>query len=625
MSEERVAVADSVAEADLRVLLMCLVHLTGDLKWLEPPYQPRRDVRIIASEDAGLPNEVADEIRAAAVRHAGDMPAMSIPDDELMVRMMSVCLGQPMPPEYSLMMREEMGFSSRDMPWPECVTRPPDLDVLVVGAGASGIAMGVRLDRLGIPYTIVEKRSAVGGVWRDNRYPGCAVDTPNHAYSFSFAPPNRWSRFFAPQPELEEYMCRIGREFGVTDRVQFDTAVTSATWSAEAGRWVVELEGPRGRERRSVAVLVSAIGQLNEPRLPEIDGLESFDGPCFHSARWPDGLKVAGQHVAVIGTGASSMQIVPTIADEVASLTVYQRSAQWARPVERYHEPIPGGTQWLLEHLPFYAQWYRFAMVWRFGDGLHPYLQKDPDWPHPERSINRRNDEHRIEMTEHIVSELGDRDDLIEQCLPDYPPYGKRILLDNGWFRSLRHPNVELVTDAVAHLEHDGVVTADGTYRPADVVVLATGFQVTEMTARLDVTGRDGVNLRDVWADDNPTAYLGISVPGFPNMFCMQGPNTGLGHGGSAIFQSECQARHITSCLVAMAEQGATATEVTQRAHDDHVAAVDAAHERMIWTHPGMSTYYRNARGRVVTVMPWTLVDYWAMTHDVDLEAYRFS
>ena len=624
MNQLEITVADAVAEADLRVLLMCLVHLTGDTSWLEPPYRPRRDVRIIAAEDAGLPDDIADRIRAAAVRHAHDTPLIGTPDDELMVRMMSVCLGHPVPPEYAPMMLEEMGLASRDVPWPQGVAKPPDLDVLVVGAGPSGIAMGVRLARLGIAYTIVEAGSAVGGVWRDNRYPGCAVDTPNHAYSFSFAPPNRWSRYFAPQPELDEYMQRISREFMVSEHVLFDTAVTSAAWSADAGRWIVQLDGPGGREQRSVAVLVSAIGQLNDPRLPDIDGLDSFDGASFHSARWPDDLQLAGAHVAVLGTGASAMQIVPTIADQVASLTIYQRSPQWARPVERYHDPIPAGTQWLLEQLPFYAQWYRFTMLWRFGDGLHPYLQKDPAWPHPERSLNRRNDEHRAEMTQHLVSELAGRADLIDQCLPDYPPYGKRILLDNGWFRSLLNPKVTLVTDPVARVEHDAVVTTDGTRRPADVIVLATGFQVTEMAARLDITGRDGHNLREVWADDNPSAYLGISVPGFPNLFCMQGPNTGLGHGGSAIFQSECQARHITGCLVAMAERGAGVIEVTQQAHDADVAAVDAAHERMIWTHPGMSTYYRNPRGRVVTVMPWTLVDYWSLTHDVDVAAYTF-
>ncbi len=613
------------AQGDLRVLLMCLVHLTGDRRWLEAPYLPGRDARIVADEMAGFPQHIADEIRAAAAAHAFDTPVIGEPDDELMSLMMSVCMSQRIPTEYIGMMREEMGFVSRDVEPPTDPQPLLGLDALIVGAGASGIAMGVRLQRLGVPYRIVELSENVGGVWRDNRYPGCAVDTPNHAYSFSFAPPNRWSRFFAPQPELNEYMRRISSEHGVTEHVHFSTAVTSATWDETSRRWNVTLEGPHGTEHTSTAILISAIGQLNEPQRPVIDGMHEFAGAAFHSARWPDDLDLTGLNVAIIGTGASAMQIVPTIADHVGSLTIYQRSPQWARPIERYHEPIPEGTQWLLEHLPFYAAWYRFTMLWRFCDGLHAFIQKDPQWPHQDRSINARNDEHRREMTEYLCSALGDRVDLIDKCLPDYPPFGKRILLDNGWFRALLQPNVELVTEPIDHVASDGIVDAHGTHREADVVVFATGFQVSHMTAKLNVTGRDGVNLRDVWADDNPSAYLGITVPGFPNMFVMQGPNTGLGHGGSAIFQSECQARHITSCLVEMSQRDAHTIEVTAAAHNEHVAAVDAAHEQMIWTHPGMSTYYRNRHGRVVTVMPWRLVDYWGMTHDVDPAAYVLS
>ena len=616
---------EAFAQGDLRVLLMCLVHLTGDRRWLEAPYLPSRDARIVADETAGFPPHIADEIRAAAAAHADDTPVIGEPDDELMSLMMSVCMSQRIPTEYIGMMREEMGLVSRDVEPPADPQPLSGFDALIVGAGASGIAMGVRLQRLGVPYRIVELGENVGGVWRDNRYPGCAVDTPNHAYSFSFAPPNRWSRFFAPQPELNEYMRRISSEYGVTEHVQFSTALTSATWDHATHRWNVTLEGSHGTEHTSTAILISAIGQLNEPQLPVIDGLHDFAGAAFHSARWPDDLDLTGLNVAIIGTGASAMQIVPTIADQVGSLTIYQRSPQWARPIERYHEPIPDGTQWLLEHLPFYAAWYRFTMLWRFCDGLHAFIQKDPQWPHQDRSINERNDGHRRQMTEYLHSALGDRADLIDKCLPNYPPFGKRILLDNGWFRALLQPNVELVTEPIDHVAADGIVDAHGTHREADVVVFATGFQVSHMTAKLNVTGRDGVNLRDVWADDNPSAYLGITVPGFPNMFVMQGPNTGLGHGGSAIFQSECQARHITSCLVEMSLRDAHTIEVTAAAHIEHVAAVDAAHEQMIWTHPGMSTYYRNRHGRVVTVMPWRLVDYWGMTHDVDPAAYELS
>jgi 4-hydroxyacetophenone monooxygenase len=316
---------------------------------------------------------------------------------------------------------------------------------------------------------------------------------------------------------------------------------------------------------------------------------------------------------------------VPSIADRVASVTVFQRTAQWARPVKGYSDPITDGAQWLLAHLPFYVQWYRFNMFWRYGDGLLPFLRKDPAWPHPDRAVNKGNDRHREELTDFILSELKDRPDLIEKCLPTYPPYGKRILLDNGWFRTLTKPNVELVNDGIARFTERGVVTDDGTERPFDVVVIATGFKVTEMAARLDITGRRGKNLRNAWADDNPTAYLGLTVPEFPNLFCMLGPNSGPAHGGSVIFQSECQSRYISTCLVEMIERGVAAIDVRQDVHDDYVRKVDAEHETMIWTHPGMTTYYRNASGRVFSAMPWRFVDYWAMTHEPDLGCYHLT
>lgn len=613
----------AVRDADLRVLVMCLFQLTGDRKWLAEPYLPRRDVRLVAPEDAGFSDEIADEIRAAVVdahETRRSEPAISDPGDELMVEMMAACLGEPVTPEYAPMMREEMGFVSRDVGWPDKAPLP---SVLVVGAGASGIIMGARLDRMGLDYDIVERASSVGGVWRDNRYPGAGVDTPNHAYSFSFARPHRWSRFFSPQADLEAYLQQTADECDVSRHVQFDTSLTGAEWDDATQQWRVELETPTGTEVRQYQVVISAIGQLNVPKPPPVPGTESFGGECFHSSNWPDGLDVTGKRVAVIGTGASSMQIVPAIADQVAELTVYQRTAQWARPIPRYHDPIPDGSQWLFEHLPFYAAWFRFVMLWRYGDGLLPLLRKDPEWEHP-HSINRANERHRQQMADHVLSELEGRPDLVEKCMPTYPPYGKRILLDNGWFATVRKPNVELVDDAITHVDATGVM-ADGVHREHDIVVLANGFEVFQGASRLGLRGRDGVDLADLWADDDPKAYLGVTVTEFPNLFIMQGPTTGLGHGGSAIFQAECHARHITACLAAVAEAGGTSIEIAEQPMLDYNDAFDAEHEHLIWSTEGLRNWYRNDAGRVVVIMPWRLVDYWSMTHDPDLTHYAIT
>ena len=317
------------------------------------------------------------------------------------------------------------------------------------------------------------------------------------------------------------------------------------------------------------------------------------------------------------------MQIVPAIADQVAELTVYQRTAQWARPIPRYHDPIPDGSQWLFEHLPFYGSWFRFVMLWRYGDGLLPLLQRDPDWELP-HSINRANERHRQQMEEHLRSELDGRPDLIDKCLPTYPPYGKRILLDNGWFATVRKPNVELVVEAVDHVNASGVV-ADGEHREHDIVIMANGFEVFQSASRLGLVGRDGVDLADLWANDDPYAYLGITVADFPNFFMMQGPTTGLGHGGSAIFQAECHARHITACLAEIAKAGGTSIEVHPAPMFEYNDAFDAAHEQLIWSTPGLRNWYRNDAGRVVVIMPWRLVDYWKMTHDPDLDHFAIK
>ncbi|MFO1108211.1 MAG: NAD(P)/FAD-dependent oxidoreductase [Bradyrhizobium sp.] len=620
--------ASAIAEGDIRVLLMVLVHMTGDMRWLEPPYKPARDVRLIPDPDAGLPKDIQDEIRAAVLRlfeNGEPKPVIVDPGNELMLKMMRATLGEKVAGEYAPLMREEMGFIPREMRW----RKPPSDDrlagqhALIVGAGVCAIALGSALGRLGIPYTIVEKNAEIGGTWYVNRYPGCGVDTPNHSYSFSFGKRNPWTRYFAQRQELHDYLLKVADEHDIRKHVRLNTELTSARWDEISKRWISTLKTADGEETLNSTVLVSAIGQLNDPAPASFKDDETFKGLKIHSALWRDDIKLDGKHVAVIGTGATAMQLVPSIADRVASVTIYQRTAQWARPVKGYSDPITEGAQWLLAHLPFYVQWYRFNMFWRYGDGLLPFLRKDPAWPYPERAVNKGNDRHREELTSFILEELKDRPDLIAKCVPTYPPYGKRILLDNNWFRTLTKPNVELVTEPIDRFAPEGIATCDGKLRRHDIIVISTGFKVTEMAARLNITGRENKNLKQAWANDNPTAYLGLTVPDFPNLFVMLGPNSGPAHGGSVIFQSECQSRYITSCLVEMIEQNLAAIDVKPQAHDDYVRKVDAEHEQMIWTHPGMTTYYRNSQGRVFSAMPWRFVDYWQMTHDTDLSDYR--
>src|SRR5258708_1270897 len=495
MPRKKLDLSSAIAEGDIRGLLMVLVHMTGEARWLEPPYRPRRDVRLIPDPDAGVPKEVQDEIRAAVLKlfESGEpKPVITDPGNELMLKMMRATLGENVAPEYAPLMREEMGFVPREARWSK--SPPPDTlagqHVLIVGVGVCAIALGVALGRLGIPYTIVEKNDELGGTWYVNRYPGCGVDTPNHSYSFSFGTRNNWTRYFAQREELLDYLKKVALEHDVRSHIRFNTRLTSSRWDQTRRRWISTLETDKGVEDFDAAVLVSAIGQLNDPSPAHFKGEQDFAGLMLHSALWSDDIKLDGKRVAVIGTGATAMQLVPSIADRVASVTVYQRTAQWSRPVAGYSDPISEGARWLLAHLPFYVQWYRFNMFWRYGDGLLPFLRKDPAWPHPDRAVNKGNDRHRQELTDFILSELKDRPDLIEKSVPTYPPYAKRILPDNAWFTTLPKPTLPLFPPPIDRFTRDGIVTSDGKLRSAALIVLSTGFKLTQMAARLTTPRR---------------------------------------------------------------------------------------------------------------------------------------
>ena len=601
---------------------MVLYHYTGAAKWLADPYTPRRDVSLIADEDAGLPDHVRAEIVAAALEVlSGDAPPVAPdPDEAHMLTMMRHCLAEQVPPEYAPMMREQMGFA----PLGGGIAAPqaqPDAPIIIIGAGVAGLVMGKLLDDMRMPYLISEKNENVGGTWWENTYPGCGVDTPNHAYSLSFGKSYRWSRYFSPREEIQDYLSGKADEFNIRRNIQFNTQVERVDWQADTQSWRIDTTINGARKTWHTPILVSAVGQISVPKLPPIDGLDNFSGPLFHSSHWPDDLDISGKKVAIVGTGASSMQIAPAIADSVGELRIFQRSPQWARPIPRYHDALSEGAQYLLQHVPLYARWFRFCMFWRYGDGLLPFLKKDPDWPHPARAMNRINDRHRQEMTDYIHAKLADRPALVAKCLPDYPPYGKRILLDNHWYDTLKKPNVTLHNEGVAAFTERAIIGDGGTTWQPDIVVMATGFEVTKMASRLNITGR-GARLDQVWNGDDPQAYLGITVPEFPNFFMMAGPTTGLGHGGSGIFIAETQAHYIAACIGDMLGRGVREMEARPEAQADYMRRYNELHKELVWMHPNLSTYYRNSKNRVYSVMPWRMVDYWHMTRTPDWDDY---
>ena len=613
----------AVAVANIPTLLMVLIQLTGDLAWLDEPYRLSRTKGMSDNDSGGLPDDLQARIRAAALDailewRAGKPMAIPEPPDDLIVRMLSASMGEPIPAEYGPMLAEELGLRASAPAVPPAP--PPDgFGAVIIGAGLSGLCAAIKLRNLGIPFTILERNPDVGGVWHENRYPGAAVDTPSHLYQFSFEPYD-WSRYFASQAEVLGYLRHVATKYGLLAHIRFSTTVVRAEYDEETQGWSVLVRDAAGKtETLSANVVISAVGAFNPPKIPPIKGLERFAGPCFHSARWPSDLDLRGRRVAVVGNGATAMQIVPAVADEVGSITVFQRSPQWAQPFPKFLKAIPEEIRFLSAEVPLYYAWQRLRLEWIFHDKLHDSLQKDPAWPHPDRSINAANDEHRRYFTDYIRAELDGREDLLPKVLPTYPPFGKRMLMDNKWFRTLTRDHVHLVTDPISEVTTHSVITRSGAEHEVDVIVLATGFDVVRFLSSFDVVGRSGRTLREAWNDDDGRAFLGLAVPDFPNFFCLYGPNTQPGHGGSLIHTVERQVQYLVSLLTQMFARNVGAVECRTDVYDDYNRRVDEAHARMIWTHPGMDTYYRNNRGRVVMNMPFRNLDFWRMTERASL------
>lgn len=622
--------AEAISVANIPTLTCMLVQLTGDRGWIEGRFVPTRTRGLDDNDDGGLSPQVQAEIRDAAEQEiaallAGKAPALPNPSDAMLCEMMSVSLGEDIPADYASMIRHELQLPPQNLAAEPVAIRPPaGFRALIIGAGISGLCAAVQFEAAGVPYIIVERRPNLGGVWFENRYPGAACDVPSHLYSFSFAP-YEWSRYFAGSREIHGYLENVADDYDIRRHIRFGLEVTEARYDEAATEWEASVVGADGAiETLRASIVISGVGAFNKPRIPNLPGMDSFKGPSVHTARYPDdGIDLKGRNVVLVGNGASAMQVAPAIVDDVASLTIVNRTPQWVAPFPKFKQAIPAPVQRLLQDVPLYRLWYRLRLSWAFNDKLYEALQQDPSWDGQGRSINPINDAHRKGLTAYMKSELGQAQYLLPKVLPDYPPFGKRMLLDNGWFRTLAQEKVTHVSGAVTQVLPDAVVTNDGTEHKADVIIWATGFDVVNLLAPMRIVGISGRDIHTDWDGDDARAYLGTVVPGYPNLFCLYGPNTQYGHGGSLISVLERQMHYVMSLLNQMFANGIAAVDVRQDVHDAYNRKVDETHAGLVWTYPGVDGYVRNSKGRIVVNNPFRILDVWRMTETADLSDYR--
>jgi cation diffusion facilitator CzcD-associated flavoprotein CzcO len=464
---------------------------------------------------------------------------------------------------------------------------PPEVDVAIVGSGFSGLCMAIKLREAGLDdFVVLERGEAVGGTWWFNTYPGCGCDVPSHLYSFSFAPNPEWSRTYSRQSEIEAYLRRVAEDFDLGRSVRLRTTVTGAHWDEGDHRWVVATDRGEVRAR----VLVSAAGALSDPSTPDLDGLERFRGHTFHSAQWDHDYDVKGKRVAVIGTGASAIQFVPAIAPEVAQMHVFQRTAPWIMP--HTDRPISARERRLYRRFPILQRLVRGG-IYSARELLVLGFVKQPRLMKVVERLARK----------HMDSQISDPE-LRRKVEPGYTIGCKRILPSNRWYPALGRDNVELVTDGVAEVREHSIVTGAGEEHEVDAIIFGTGFNVTDMPVARYVRGRAGKTLEEHW-DGSPRAHLGSTVPGFPNLFMLLGPNTGLGH-SSMVYMIESQVAHVMGALKEMRRRGAETLEVrpeTVRDFNDHL---DEQMQDTVWS-TGCKSWYLDDTGRNSTLWPdWT-------------------
>lgn len=626
--------SEIISGADPAILLASLVTITGDTSRVAefaPSLGHRSSPSGISSSlppgaRARLERWAAEVLPSAAGNAASPRATAAALDDETFRDLASALVGWPLNVGSVPYLREQAGFASFVPTVPRTRDVPGDFTLAIIGAGMTGIAMAVAAGQAGIGYQVLEKNDGIGGVWRQNRYPGVGVDTPSKYYSFSFEINPEWTHSFPEGDQYLRYLERVAAKYQVPERITFGAEVTALDWDEDTSRWRISYLKDGRPAETSASAVVTAAGYLTRPRLPDVPGIGSFAGDWFHSARWDHDCDFRGRRLAVVGSGCTSVQVVNAVAPETASLTLFQRQPHWVMPSAGTTDPLPEPERWLLARVPAYAAWARLQTFLPIADANYESVRYDPEWAQShDLSISRLNDAVLRRGLSHLEASFGDRPDLMAVMKPGYAPMGKRLVRDPGrYFETLKQDTSEVVTSGLKEVTPRGIVDGDGVLHEADVIVYATGFTLEYLT-HWTVTGRDGRTLAGEWRD-RPMAYLGCQVPGFPNLFITSGPNASAAHGAGHNFTVEAMVHYVIECVQALAEAGAAALDVTEDALARWRAEVDAVLADSVWVRERRATtYYRNTRGDIVLPGPLKYEDYWNRLRRPDPADLRFT
>jgi 4-hydroxyacetophenone monooxygenase len=621
-------IEDAVGYADPMVLRGLLYQLTGDEEVASTKVGTSASaagfsagVGPATEEDVALLRRKAAEF-LKAYRDAGAGEITIGPEERLGVSM-ALAAGWDRKPEAIEFWSEELAIDpwARGLEWQQT---PPkqreDFSVTIIGAGMGGLNAAIQLKRAGIPYTVIERNSGVGGVWFENHYPGARVDSPSRLYTHIFGVDYSYPSAFCPWTENQKYFDWVADTFDIRDDIVFDTEVRAMVWDDESSIWEITIDGPDGPHTLRSNAVISAVGFLNRPSIPEIEGMADFEGGSWHSSRWPENVDLTGKRVAVIGTGCTGYQMIPELALEVGHVSVFQRTPQWVFAMPGYRSPYPPQVGWLDRNLPYHTNFMRFRSVSGFGLAFAGAAEIDPDFDDP-YAVSPGNKRVRDGCIAFLEQKLGDPE-LVAKMTPPHPVLSERPVIvdpDYSVLDAIQRDNVSLVTDGIRRITKTGIETNDGTQHEVDVIVYATGFHATEYLVPMTITGRGGQTIDELWADSGARAYLGAMIPGFPNFWTIYGPNTN----GGLLLPSfhEMGTVYALRCIERLILDEKKSIDVKEDAYWRYNEMIDERNARRAWSDPRAHHFYWTKKfGRSATQCPLTGIEMWNLLHQPKFE-----